>query len=171
MARQTSFRDQLGWVVPVLLGLATVVVCGVVYRATHRPISPRIVDEARALSIDASQLNDVSQLDTKLFEKKPLTADEWSRYKAYATGSNLVFKRKLARHLSATLGSKYEPYARSIVKELIRDADPQTRANALISLRKFDDPSWREVARQFLTDPAVPPRQMGATFLEQDGKK
>lgn len=168
---QTSLHARLRWIVPLLLGFITVVICGIVYRAAHRPIPANIIEEAQALSVDPAQLDDVEQLDSKLFNKQQLTTEEWNRYQNYAMGSNLVFKRKLARHLCAARGSRYEQSARSLVWKLIRDEDSETRANALISLRIFQDPSWREVARQFLTDPAALPRKMGATMLEQDNKK
>ena len=61
----------------------------------------------------------------------------------------------------------YEQRAHSIMKQLLSDSDPNTRANALLSLRHFNDPSWREVAKQFLTDPAVSPRKMGTALLQK----
>jgi hypothetical protein len=155
----------------MLLGVTTLLGAGLIYRATHKPIPARILTEARALSVDPTQLADLSQLDAKLFAKAPLTAEEWARYKAYATGPNLVFKRKLARHLNAAMGSAHEQEARSLVKELIADPDPETRACALISLRKFADPSWKDVAQKFLSEPSETPREMAASLLEGDRQK
>ncbi len=167
MTNQTPKRARLTWIIPVLLGIGTVIGCGALYRTFHHPIPIQIVEEARALSVDPAQLNDVSQLDKTLFDKKYISPAEWSRYESYATGSNLVFKRKLARHLNFTQGSVHEQRARSIMKQLLSDSDPNTRANALLSLRHFNDPSWREVAKQFLTDPEAPPRKMGTALLQK----
>ena len=52
----------------------------------------------------------------------------------------------------------------------VKDPDPDTRANALISLHHLNDPAWRDVARQFLTDPAASPRKMAAAMLAQGAK-
>lgn len=158
------------WFISVVAGVVTVVGFATVYRATHRPIPSQILQQAKALSVDPSQLNDLSQIDSKFFDKKPVTPDEWQRYAGYATGSNLVFKRKLARHLCAAQGSAFEASARAIIALDVKDPDPDTRANALISLHHLNDPAWRDVARQFLTDPAASPRKMAAVMLAQGAK-
>lgn len=168
MTRRTFSQTRIAWGVPMVLGVGAVFLGGLFYRANHRPLPANIVVEARALSVDPLQLDEIVQIETKLFAKKPLTQAEWERYRTYATGSNLVFKRKLARHLCAAQGSTFEQEALSLVKNLLSDSDPQTRACALISLRKFADPTWRDVAKRFLSDPADAPRQMGAAML-QDG--
>jgi hypothetical protein len=152
-------------------GVVTIIGGTLLYRATHKPIPAKVLAEARSLSVDPTQLADLDQLDDKLFAKTPLSDEEWARYKACATGSNLIFKHKVARHLCATMGSTREQEARSLVNTLIADPDPQTRACALISLRKFGDPQWREVARRFLSDSSSAPREMGAAMLRQDGQR
>lgn len=158
------------WFVPVLLGFATVILVSVLYSRTHPIISARILYEAKMLSVDPIQYNELQTLDILLF-KHTLTAEQWQRYKGYALGSDLVFKRQTAKHLCGTRGYRYEQEALTLTKTLVTDADPSTRANALFSLSKFADPSWKENAQQLLADPSPAPRKMAALLLDRERKK
>lgn len=171
MIKSNFIKLHLRWLVPVMAGFMTLIVCLLAYRSIHKPISPGVIQEAKMLGVSPVQLNDINQLDNKMYDKRTVTVAEWERYKSYATGSNLVFKRKVARHLSFAMGSSHEQEAHDIARALIRDVDPETRANALIPMRKFEDPNWRDIARRFLSDPDKAPRKMGATMLQQDSRK
>ncbi len=160
------------WLVPLVLGVLTMVAVGVAYHNLHKAIPPSMIEEARILSVDPVRWNDIQEIDVKLFDKRAITDAEWGRYRSYATSSNPVFTRKIARHLSAAGGTRYADEAHRLAKSLVVSNDPQTRANALISLRKFNDPEWQQIARRFLSDPSEPARKMGAAMLgkQADGK-
>ena len=170
MIKHTLSTKHLPWILPVILGSVTVIIGAAIYHATHKPIPTATIREARSLAVDPGKLNDINQIDAKLFGKQPLTNEEWDRYKSYATGTTHVFKEKAARHLCAARGSIHEQEAHDLVRTLIADRDPQIRASALISLHNFDDPSWRDTARQFLSDPDKIPRHIASLMLRQDSK-
>ena len=98
--------------VPVIFGFVIVILGGILYSRTHRPIPAQILYEAKMFAVDPGQYNELHLLDVNIF-KQSLTEDEWECYKSYATGSNLVFKRQAARHLSAARGRRYEQEALS----------------------------------------------------------
>lgn len=145
----------------------TMVILIIVYRDTHKPIPAEITREAKIFDVSPYQLNDIDQIEAKLFGNEPVSAAEWKRYSNYAMGSNLVFKRKVARHLCAARNTKYSQSALSMTRQLIDSSDPQTRACALISLKVFNTPDWQNVAKSFLNDPNPAPRNMAQNLLSQ----
>ncbi len=165
-----TFKKPTKWLVSVTLGFLTIVTLVIVYREIYRPIPAEIIQEAKVYSVSPYQLNDIDQIEAKLFSKQSVSAAEWKRYSAYAMGSNLIFKRKIARHLCGARGSMYSQSALNMTKQLIDNHDPQTRANALISLKVFNDPTWQNVAKSFLNDPNPAPRKMAQDLLEQEHK-
>jgi hypothetical protein len=157
---------QLKWAIPVGLGLVLVLGVGLLYRFTHPPLPPDIVQQAHSYGLAPQELYDARRLDQKLFAKK-LSPAEWQRYVDYAN-QNSALRHMVARHLSATQGTPYEAQARKLMAQFLEDKDPLTRAAALISLRNFHDPSWRNVAQRFLADPNPFVHDMAASLLQED---
>lgn len=159
------------WLLPVALGVILVTTIGVIYRVTKNRIPRNVVKEAESLDVDPARWNDMLLIDKKLFAKQALTDEEWRRYTLFATGSDVALKEMAARHIFTTIGTSHESESRAILNRLADDPNITIRASALISLREFHDPSWKNRAFQLQRSSDKHARGIATALLKKGEKQ
>lgn len=140
------------WALPFFCGIALTVVGWAYWQKTHPPIDPLFVRLAKETN---SNPYDVSDANALLGEtgRGELSDERWSRLKELFESPSLEVKTTATAAMMGLDRSRHRGEVIAMVKPLLQNPDWRTQNQALILLRRFDDPSWRAEATKRLTSP------------------
>lgn len=141
------------WVIPFCASLVVVIAGWLMWRRSHPPLDPVIVRRAEEVGANPQDLAETFQLMQEAEDKHSLPAAKWQRLKQLLASDNYRIQSQALSVMMLMGSSPYRVEILSLSKPFLQDSRWQLQDGALILLRRFNDPSWRDESTKRLNSP------------------